>query len=99
MAGAPDQTALLLQALDLLPFGVVACDDTDRLSFGNRVIDDMVGGLRIRQPAADWPASYGLADVTGRVFGRVDDIPMVRALSDPGITRARMRQRCGAVAG
>lgn len=97
MTGPPDTTALLLQALDLLPFGVVACDARARLSFGNRIIDDMVGGLRLGQPASGWSAAYGLADVTGRAFERVEDIPLVGALSDPAISRARMRQRCGTV--
>jgi AraC-like DNA-binding protein len=97
VAGDLDSTALLLRALDLLPFGVVACDPNARLSFGNRIIDDMVGGLRIGQPAAGWPSSYGLADATGRVFERMEDIPLVRALSGPAINPTRMRQRCGAV--
>jgi AraC-like DNA-binding protein len=95
VAGAPDEIALLLRALDLLPFGLVACDGAARLSFGNRMVEEMVGGLHPGQSAGDWPLAYGLTDGAGRAFASVADIPLVHALTGSAVSRARMRQRCG----
>lgn len=94
-AGQLDRDALALRALDLLPYGVVACDARACLAFGNRIVDRMVGGLHVGQAARLWSGTYGLTDATGCPYRWASEIPLVAALNRAGTIHVRMRQRCG----
>lgn len=94
--GEPDKADLVAafgRAIDLLPYGVVACDQYGNLTFGNRLIVRMLGSLQVGLPASSWPASYGLGDETGTRYVETGQIPLIKALERGTVTGATMYQR------
>lgn len=90
-----EMTVALGHALDLLPYGVVACDSHARLQFANATVRAMLGNVRRGTPAHEWPATYGLGDASGRTYAETLDIPLVQALDSGRELTIEMTQRSG----
>lgn len=76
---AQGKKAAIAQLLDLLPDGVVTCDESGILQEFNAVARDWHGMDPRAYPASEWATHFGLYDDKGVHLLRSDQVPLARA--------------------
>ncbi|WP_300451544.1 ATP-binding protein [Accumulibacter sp.] len=84
------QQAFAQAVLENISDGVVACDESGRLSFFNRAAREMPGIAQDDLPPEQWVERYRIFEEDGATPMALADIPLFRALQGESVRNAQM---------